>query len=303
MLCGLVPILVLGSGCGVIAGSPVAAPTPVSSTVAPVPSAWPATSLQTDRSQTTPASTAPTRSPVDSPGPTRSVTPSSTPARPPTPACSLPSSLLARDLTSIPGGARVVALTFDAGGSDDGVLPILKTLKERAAPATFFLTGHFTHAFPEASRTIAKQHPVGNHTENHRDLTKLAAGNVRAEIREGESSILKATGVNPRPYFRFPSGARNSTVIRIANAECYVPFRWTVDSLGWQGTEGGMSADKVHQRVVEGLQPGAIILMHVGANPDDGTTFDADALPRVIDSIRAHGYRLVTLEHALPAEP
>jgi peptidoglycan/xylan/chitin deacetylase (PgdA/CDA1 family) len=43
--------------------------------------------------------------------------------------------------------------------------------------------------------------------------------------------------------------------------------------------------------------------MHVGSNPDDGTTFDADALPRVIDAIRAQGYTLVTLERVLPATP
>jgi len=39
--------------------------------------------------------------------------------------------------------------------------------------------------------------------------------------------------------------------------------------------------------------------MHVGANPDDGTTFDADALPRVIDEIRARGYSFVTLDALL----
>jgi hypothetical protein len=40
--------------------------------------------------------------------------------------------------------------------------------------------------------------------------------------------------------------------------------------------------------------------MHVGANPDDGTTLDAAALPRLIPILRARGYRFVTL-HALLA--
>jgi peptidoglycan/xylan/chitin deacetylase (PgdA/CDA1 family) len=64
-----------------------------------------------------------------------------------------------------------------------------------------------------------------------------------------------------------------------------------------------MSADGVLARVVGALRPGAIVLMHVGSNPDDGTTFDADALPRVIDQIRAQGYTFVTLERVLPATP
>jgi len=48
-------------------------------------------------------------------------------------------------------------------------------------------------------------------------------------------------------------------------------------------------------RAIDHLQPGEIILMHVGANPADHSTLDADALPRIIDAIRAHGYQFVTL--------
>ena len=206
-------------------------------------------------------------------------------------------------MSVIPGDARVVALTFDAGASADGVDPILATLAERKAPASFFLTGDFASAFPEVSRLIAASHPIGNHSQNHPDLTKLSDAEVRTDLRDAQASIKRATGVDPRPYFRFPFGAVDARTIGIVNAECYVPFRWAVDSLGWKGTSGGMSADKVFQRVVDALRPGAIVLMHVGANPDDGTTLDADALGRMIDEVRARGYTLVTLERVLPAVP
>ncbi len=36
--------------------------------------------------------------------------------------------------------------------------------------------------------------------------------------------------------------------------------------------------------------------MHVGANPDDGTTLDADALPGVIAGLRGAGYGFTTVE-------
>ena len=49
-------------------------------------------------------------------------------------------------------------------------------------------------------------------------------------------------------------------------------------------------------RVLAGRAPGQVVLMHVGANPDDHTTLDADALPRIIDRYRAAGYGFVTLE-------
>jgi len=44
------------------------------------------------------------------------------------------------------------------------------------------------------------------------------------------------------------------------------------------------------------LQPGEIVLMHLGANPTDRTTLDAAALPTIIDRIRAQGYTFVTLQ-------
>jgi hypothetical protein len=43
--------------------------------------------------------------------------------------------------------------------------------------------------------------------------------------------------------------------------------------------------------------------MHVGSNPYDGSTLDADALPRIIRKLRLEGYSLVRLSRVLPAAP
>ena len=45
----------------------------------------------------------------------------------------------------------------------------------------------------------------------------------------------------------------------------------------------------------------SVVLMHVGANPADGTTLDAHALATLIQRIRARGYRLVGLPAAYAA--
>jgi peptidoglycan/xylan/chitin deacetylase (PgdA/CDA1 family) len=65
---------------------------------------------------------------------------------------------------------------------------------------------------------------------------------------------------------------------------------WTVDSLGWRG----LSADDVVRRVLDLAQPGAIVLMHVGSQSTDG-----QALPAVIDGLRAAGYTFVSISSAL----
>lgn len=199
--------------------------------------------------------------------------------------------------------SKVIALTFDGGASNAGVAPILETLASTGTPATFFLTGDFAREFPADSQRIAARYPVGNHTEDHPDLTTLSDQAVQAQIRTGQASIKEVTGVDPRPYFRFPFGARDSRTIRLVNGECYVPFRWTVDTLGWQGTSGGMTTSKVTQRVFDGASSGGIILLHLGNNPTDKSTLDADALPGIIWGLKQRGYRFVTLEHVLPAAP
>jgi peptidoglycan/xylan/chitin deacetylase (PgdA/CDA1 family) len=51
---------------------------------------------------------------------------------------------------------------------------------------------------------------------------------------------------------------------------------------------------------MDAIQPGAIVLMHVGQHPTDGSTLDADTLPRLIDDLRARGYDFTTLEALLP---
>jgi len=107
---------------------------------------------------------------------------------------------------------------------------------------------------------------------------------------------MSVTGKNPAPLFRFPYGDADARTIAIANRAGYVPVRWTVDTLGWQGTAGHVSAAVVVSRVLAAARPGEIVLMHVGSNPDDHTTFDADALPQVISGLRAKGYSFVTLD-------
>lgn len=259
----------------------------------------------------TPATPTPTRTistststPSEEPSEEPSVAPSSTTSpRPDAAACAVPARVAGEDLERLPGPRPRIALTFDAGANADGVRSILRALAIKEAPATFFLTGRFVRTFPQKSARIARLHLVGNHTDSHPNLTALTDAGVVAEIRAAERTIVAVAGQDPRRFFRFPYGARTAQLIAAVNGLCYVPFRWTVDTLGWQGTEAGRSAASVLKRVLDGASPGAIVLMHVGSNPDDRSTFDADALPRIIDRLRAAGYRLVRLSSVMRAPP
>jgi peptidoglycan/xylan/chitin deacetylase (PgdA/CDA1 family) len=219
------------------------------------------------------------------------------------PPCAVPEKLRGQDVERLPVTDKLIALTFDAGANADGVPSIRRTLNDKLARAPFFLTGDFVTMFPKKSARIADEYLVGNHTMTHPDLTTLSDRAVRREVRDAERVILAETGQDPRRFFRFPFGARTAHTIALVNSLCYVPFRWTVDTLGWKGTSGGMTTAKVVDRVLAGASPGAIVLMHVGSNPDDGSTLDADALPTVIDQLRARGYSLVRLSRVMSATP
>ena len=235
----------------------------------------------------TPASTAPPATPSPRPSATSPASPGTRPVT---------GWLAGKDWTVIPTTRRVVALTFDAGANADAVPSILATLRRDGVPATFFLTGNFVRDFPAAARSIAAAgFRIGDHTISHPYLTRLGDAPVRQQILGGAQQVASVTGKNPAPLFRFPFGDADARTIAIANQAGYVPVRWTVDTLGWEGTAGS-------QRLGRGLpgagrgRPGEIVLMHVGSNPDDHTTFDADALPQVISGLRARGYSFVTLD-------
>jgi len=217
------------------------------------------------------------------------------PAAPAAPA----SSLLGTDWTRIPTSSKVVALTFDAGANAAGLPSIESTLRAKNVPATFFLTGNWVRDFPAQANLIVQDgYLIGNHSMSHPDpgFTKLTDAQVTAEVQGAQQAILRANGADARPLVRFPFGDVNSRVLGDVNGLGYVAARWTVDSLGWQGTSGGQTVQAVVNRVLAAAQPGEIVLMHLGSNPDDSTTLDAAALPAIINGLQARGYSFVTLQ-------
>lgn len=283
------------SGCG-SGGSPASrGPSAPSGAASPATSSTPSTA---------PPASPP--APTPTPAPPRPVKPSPTPpppakppTKPPTTPAPFPARLAGTDVERIPTTRHVVALTFDAGANADAVSSILATLHAEGVPATFFLTGDFVNQFPAAARQIAAAERVGNHSMDHPAFTTLTAAQITGELARARDAIRAVTGADPRPWFRFPYGDRNAATIAAVNAAGYVPVRWTVDTLGWKGTSGGITAQTVRDRVVNALQPGEIVLMHCGSNPTDHTTLDAVALSGIIETIKAKGYGFVTLDTLL----
>ena len=194
----------------------------------------------------------------------------------------VPPGLGGRNWTAVPTHAKVVALTFDAGANADGVQSILGTLARYHVTATFILTGNFVRDFPAQSKAIAAAgYRIGDHSVSHPYFTKLTDAQMRDQVLSAQSQITSVTGADPWPWFRFPYGDYNQHTISVVNAAGFVP-------VGWTGRHPRLGRDlgrdqrpaRSLNRVLGSLEPGEIVLMHCGSNPDDHSTLDADALPR-----------------------
>lgn len=194
---------------------------------------------------------------------------------------------------------RAVALTFDAGADRGYAEYILDVLKEQGVRATFGMTGLWAERNPDlVQRMAAEGHRLMNHSYDHSSFTgqstgrrPLTAEERWAQLDRTEQAIVELTGQSTRPLFRAPYGDTDASVLRDIAARGYAyNVLWTVDSRGWMR----YSAGAIIERCLRLAEPGAIYVMHVGADSQD-----ALALPAVIEGLRAAGYAFETVDEII----
>lgn len=184
---------------------------------------------------------------------------------------------------------KYVALTFDDGPSSKVTPRVLETLKEFDAVATFFMLGSQVDYYSELAKKVAENgHEIASHTESHKDLTKLSVRGIRQELATSRDKITKATGQVPT-LVRPPYGAYNETVKKIAGENQESIILWSVDSLDWKSR----NATAVNAQILKTIRPGSIVLMH------DIHPSTADALPKLLSTLKEQGYEFVTVSQLL----
>lgn len=201
----------------------------------------------------------------------------------------------ARSLEHGPEGLQKVALTFDAGSTDEAVEPILKVLAEHHVHCTFFLTGKFCEKFPKSCRAIADAGmELGNHSYSHPKFTRLSSEKLLEQLTKAEEEIEATCGRGAKPLFRFPYGDSNLRVVKEVAEAGYQPIYWSLDSLDAFGKP--KTADFVADRFLKRLKAGDITLMHVSCPTS------AEALPRIFDRLNQMGIQVVPVSELLLAQ-
>jgi peptidoglycan/xylan/chitin deacetylase (PgdA/CDA1 family) len=151
----------------------------------------------------------------------------------------------------------VVALTFDDGPDPDCTPQLLDVLERHGARATFFMVGEPAIRHSELVRRVAEGgHAIGNHSWDHPSFHHLSQRLRWWQIRACHQALA--------PYgqriFRPPYGHENRALRLEALALGYQVVTWSLDSGDWQDS----NAASVCDRLIRGIRPGAIVLMHDG---------------------------------------
>jgi peptidoglycan/xylan/chitin deacetylase (PgdA/CDA1 family) len=193
-------------------------------------------------------------------------------------------------------GERLVALTFN-GGPSRYTAQVLDVLARYDAAATFFVRGSKVPGHEALlRRMLVEGNEIANGMLDGVDLTGAAAGEVEDQIDRTTEAIHAATGDDPC-LVRPPFGSDSERVATIAAKRGLTTALWSLDPSDY---EASSSAD-VAARVISGVEPGDVIVLHDGG--DDRREVTVEALPAIIETLLADGYRLVTVSELLSWEP
>ncbi len=191
-----------------------------------------------------------------------------------------------------PEESQLVSLTFNVDWGSEYLPGLLELLDQHQTEVTFFLTGGWMEKNPELLHSLFEAgHQLENHGYRHLHPNSLTEEEVCQLIEKNSQLLEEELGVESS-YFAPPYGEYNDQVLRVADELDHTLIMWTVDSIDWQRPE----PEIIQQRVLEGIEGGAIVLLHP-------TAPTLEAMEGLIISIKERGYRLVTLSEMLTGSP
>ncbi len=194
----------------------------------------------------------------------------------------------------VPAGRQIdpakpmVALTFDDGPYAPVGNQIMDCLALYGGKATFFVVGSRVSAYQaELQRMVAEGHEIGNHTYDHKYITKLSGEQIQSQVNQCSDAVQAATGVRPT-LFRPPGGYISSASLAHVQAPAIM---WSIDTLDWKTRNAGKTVNAVMSRV----RDGDIVLMHELYSQSGAAALEI--IPRLVEA----GYQLVTVSEMAAA--
>jgi peptidoglycan/xylan/chitin deacetylase (PgdA/CDA1 family) len=177
---------------------------------------------------------------------------------------------------------KVVALTFDDGPSKY-TNELLDVLKQNNVSATFFVIGNKVDIYSDTLiKAINNGNEIGNHSYNHKWLTKVDDNELENQINKTQEIIFEKTGYKPTS-FRPTYGSINNNMRQKINLNIVL---WNVDTMDWKYK----SIDKIVSRATKNTKDLDIILMH------DTRKRTVEAVKKIIPILKNEGFQFVTID-------
>lgn len=189
-----------------------------------------------------------------------------------------------------PTGSPTVYLTMDEGYEyGENTTEILDTASVKQVPIAFFITGSYVKRRPDlVKRMVNEGHLVLNHTDTHPNLATLyqekGAAAVLADLEKLAAAYKSVTGKTMLRLVRPPAGAYSERLLGLLKQNGYRAVFWSFAYRDWITTEQPAKAAALDLILGE-LHDGSVILLHAVSDTN------VAILPKLIDAIRARGYR------------
>lgn len=192
---------------------------------------------------------------------------------------------------------KQIALTFDSGWLYETTIPLLNMLDQHQVKATFFLRALWVRDHPDLAREIkARGHVIQNHSLSHPHMNDMSRVEMEKEFKESTAIFKEVLGITPT-LFRPPFGEYNDLVLDVAGKSGYpYTIMWSIDTVDWADTIWGQTVDTnfITNRVLDNVSNQDIVLMHIAYQKT------VDALPKMIETLKARGYTFKTVPQMLP---
>jgi peptidoglycan/xylan/chitin deacetylase (PgdA/CDA1 family) len=194
---------------------------------------------------------------------------------------------------------KLVTLTFDDGPDPRYTPRILDILKAKHAPAAFFVVGKSAERSNDLLRRMyAEGHTVGSHTYSHIHELRTPKWRLNMELNLTQRLVQDVVG-RSTALFRSPYNADSDprTPAEIQSVLWpqqmgYLTVGERIDPRDWESRTAG----EILKNLARERELGNIVLLHDGGGDREATV---QALPALIDSLRARGDRLVSLPELL----
>lgn len=185
---------------------------------------------------------------------------------------------------------KVIYLTFDAGYENGNVCRVLDVLKKHDVPATFFILDNIVLKNTDVVLRMTNEgHTVGNHTKNHKDMTKLTAEEMKRNLTDLEKIYTEKTGLKLSRFFRFPEGRFSEETLCTAKEMGYTTVFWSFAYADWDNSKQP-ELTRAKKKILDNTHNGEIILLH----PTSAT--NAAILDDLITEWKGMGYTFGRLQ-------